>query len=302
MKTRTLLLLATLCAAPLALHAQQSTLGEGNSYAWAANFGWIEMKPNRPSAGDGFRFGEFSCSGYLWSATIGWIHCGDGTPADNISYANSSNTDYGVNHSGTGDLSGLAWSANTGWINFGWATLDRGNPNRPRVDLGTGNFAGYAWSATCGWINLGTGILKTDTMAITDSDNDGISDAYEYAYTNGLGTMTAISNSDGDAASDLKEYLALTNPLDPQNFLRVTAITPVNPNGTATSLSWTSSPARRYVVERSNDLGQTNPWHPSPQDPQSFGADSGGVTTRTTLDVASPTRFFRVKAVVPLQP
>ena len=301
MRTHALCLLGLLLALPT-LHAQQSTLGEGDSYAWAANFGWIEMTPNRPSAGDGFRFGEASCSGYLWSATIGWIHCGDGTPANNISYVNSSNTDYGVNHTGSGDLSGLAWSANTGWINFGWATLDPGNPNRPRVDLATGNFAGYAWSATCGWINLGTGILKTDTMAITDSDNDGISDAYEYAYTNGLGTMTAISNSDGDAASDLKEYLALTNPLDPQSFLRVTAITPVNPNGTATSLSWTSSPARRYVVERSNDLGQTNPWHPSPQDPQSFGADNGGVTTRTTLDVASPTRFFRVKAVVPLQP
>ena len=299
MKIHPSFLLAALCVSPL--HGQQSTLGAGDSYAWAANFGWIEMTPSRPNVGDGFRFGEASCSGYLWSATIGWIHCGDGAPANKISYANDGNTDYGVNHSGTGDLSGLAWCANTGWLNFGWATGDPENPNRPRVDLGTGNFSGYAWSANCGWINLGSGHLKTDTMAITDSDNDGISDAYEYAYTNSLGTMTAISNSDQDSVSDVLEYLALTNPFDSQSYLRVTAITPVNPNGTATSLTWISSPARRYVIERSTDLGLTNPWHPSPHDPQSFGADNGSVTTRTTLDVAAPTRFFRIKAEVPLQ-
>lgn len=49
-------------------------------------------------------------------------------------------------------------------------------------------------------------------------------------------------------------------------------------------------------------LGQTNLWHPSPQDPNSFGADNGSVTTRTTLNVASLVRVFRVEAVVPLQP
>lgn len=302
MKAKHLITL-TFAATPVLLHAQQSTLGEGNSYAWAANFGWIEMRPNRPNTGDGFRFGEFSCAGWLWSANTGWIHCGDGTPADGIQYANNSNTDYGVNHVGTGELSGLAWSANTGWINFGWWTLEPTNPNRPRVDLQNGNFSGYVWSANCGWINLGTGILKTDSMPVTDSDGDGISDAFEIAYTGGLGTMNGTSDQDGDGFSDKAEYLALSNPLSPQSFLRITKVEKAAPlDGTATALTWTSSAARRYVIEGSADLGQAQPWAVSNLDPQSFSADAGAETTRTSNHAASDKRFFRVKPIMPLQP
>ena len=297
------LILTGLVTFSAALHAQQSTLTTGNSSAWSANLGWIEMKPERPNAGDGFRFGEVICSGYLWSANTGWIDCGDGSPANNISYANDSNTDYGVNHNGTGDLSGLAWSANTGWINFGWTDGDPTNANRPRVDLGSGDFSGYAWSANCGWINLGTGILKTGTMIIVDSDSDGISDAFEYAYTGGLGTMSAVSNSDGDSASDVDEYIAFSNPFNSQSYLRVTDVEQAAPHdGTATALTWTSSPRRRYVIEGSNDLGQTLPWAVSNLDPQSFSADAGAETTRTSLHAAVSRRFFRVTPVIPLQP
>lgn len=260
------------------------------------------MTPHRPNPGDGFRFGEVSCAGWLWSSSIGWIFCGDGTPADNISYSNNDNTDYGVNHYATGDLYGLAWSPNTGWINFGWWTLDPENPNRPRVDLYYGTFSGYAWSANCGWINLGSGYLKTDTMIVTDTDGDGISDPFEIAYTGGLGTMNSTSDQDGDGFSDKAEYMAMTNPINAQSFFKVTQITPVNVDGSATSLTWTSSRARLYQIERSNDLGITDPWHKSLLDTPVFYPDNGLQTTRATLDLATPKRFFRVKSVIPLQP
>jgi hypothetical protein len=292
-----------LTATATLLHAQQSTLGEGDSYAWSGNLGWIEMTPHRPNPGDGFRFGEVACAGWIWSANTGWIHCGDGTPANGIYYLNENGTDYGVNHYATGDLYGLAWSPNTGWINFGWWTLEPNNPNRPRVDLQTGGFSGYVWGANTGWINLGTGILKTDSMIIEDSDNDGISDAWERAYADGdLTVMNGSSDFDKDGRSDLAEYQAMTNPLNPASFLKVTEVNPLTAGGTTTALTWTSSRTRLYRIETSIDLGVSDNWEVSPLDPQTFTPDDAATTTRNTQNPAAEKRFFRISPVIPLQP
>ncbi|MES2921693.1 MAG: hypothetical protein V4819_09105 [Verrucomicrobiota bacterium] len=290
MKTILLLLLGAL---PV---LAQSTINSTQKYAWAGNTGWLDF---RPDAARGFRFGEFSCAGWIWSPNIGWIDCGDGMPVNHINYGNDNNSDYGVNHYGTGNLYGMAWSPNTGWINFGWANLDPENPNRPRVDLTTGEFSGYAWGANTGWISLAG--VKTDRMEFPDSDNDGISDAYEYAYTGGLGTLGKDADADKDGHSDKEEYLTMTNPIDSQSFFKVTAVAP-NPGGSETALTWTSAPNRRYVIEVSTDLGMGDPWHKSALDPQSFTADAGSSTTRTSYDIAAPKRFFRVGALIPLQP
>lgn len=293
-------LLSFACASLLltaSASAATSTIEAAAHHAWSANTGWIDF---RSDSDRGFRFGEFSCAGWLWSPNLGWIDCGDGSPANHIYYANDNNTDYGVNHHGTGDLYGMAWSPNTGWINFGWATLDPGNAHRPRVDLLTGQFTGYAWSANCGWISLDG--VKTTRMEIPDTDSDGISDAFEMAYAGNLTTLRAKHDQDADGFSDLEEYESMTNPFDSASFFKVTKVEQASADGSATKLTWTSAPNRRYIVEHSTDLGATNPWHVSPLDPAQFIADSGESTTRTTLDVAAPRRFFRVKSVIPLQP
>jgi len=293
--------LASLALASLLLAAPasgtSSTTDANAHHAWSANTGWIDF---RPDADKGFRFGEFSCAGWLWSPNLGWIDCGDGTPANHIYYANDSNTDYGVNHHGTGDLYGMAWSPNTGWINFGWATLDPGNASRPRVDLVTGEFTGFAWSANCGWISLAG--VKTTRMEFPDTDSDGISDAYEMAYAHDLTTLGPNHDQDDDGFSDVGEYESMTNPFDPGSFFKVTKVEQASADGSATKLTWTSAPNRRYVVEHSSDLGADSKWRVSPLDPAQFTADSGEFTTRTTLGVAAPRRFFRVKSVIPLQP
>lgn len=271
-----------------------STINTTNHYAWSGNTGWIDFRAERPNAGDGFHFGEFACSGYLWSPNIGWINCGNGSPVDGVQYANDNHTNYGVNHTGTGDLYGLAWAPNIGWINFGWWTLEPTNSARPRVDLITGEFSGYAWSANCGWINLGTSQLKTDRMEIVDTDGDGISDVFEIGYTGSLTNMTASSDTDNDGVSDKNEYIFVTNPIGITAPFKITRFTKTGPS--FYDLEWPSSPARIYAIEAKPNLTDTN-WV--------FLGDvlaSSGASTIQPLNLGAPQVFLRVGAKIPLQP
>ena len=285
------------CFLQLPSHAQQSNLGEGDSYAWAANVGWIDLIPKRPNPLDGIVVTDTHLSGFAWSDSTGWINFGDGTPAGGIRYSNADGSDSGVNHDGAGNLSGLAWSANLGWINFGWATPS--DANRPRFNLVTGAFTGLAWSSNAGWINLDTGILKTDSMCVVDSDNDGISDAWEYLRTslaNGgestpeLITLTATGDADSDGLSDLSEYAADTDPFDAGDQL---AILDFQPAATASTLTWTSRPTRLYRIAQGTDLAT---WVRS----LLLTPDAGDSTTRIQRHDPGPRRFFKVEAVVPL--
>lgn len=279
----------------LAITHAASTINSTNHYAWSGNTGWMDFRPERPNTGDGFKFGEFSCSGWIWSPNLGWINCGNGSPADGVSYGNNDNADFGVNHYGTGDLYGLAWAPNVGWINFGWWTLEPANTNKPHVNLATGEFSGYAWSANCGWINLGTGLLKTDSMDIVDSDHDGISDAFEMGYVGNLTTMNGTSDYDGDGQSDKAEYIAATNPLSPNSALKITRINKLT-NVNSVEMEWTSSPARVYDLEGKPNLMDTN-WIYLGTVP---GATGG--STAQAIEAGVPQAFFRVGVKLPLQP
>lgn len=139
-------------------------------YAWSGNAGWIDLAPSaetQVSAAPGV------LQGYAHAPNFGWIHFGDGSPADGKLYSNTSNTDFGVNHNGTGELSGYAYSANIGWINFGWASPT--DPNRPRVDLINGAASGYAYSGNIGWINLNDlTIPGARTELFTSNDGDTV--------------------------------------------------------------------------------------------------------------------------------
>ena len=283
--------LALLVVGGLALPSPAATtVNATNKFAYGANIGWMDW---RGDTNNGASIGEYVCAGYIYSANVGWIHLGSGVPTNGIRYQNNSPTDYGVNHDGLGNLRGYAYGANIGWINFE-------NLGAPKVDLGTGRFSGSVYSANCGWISLSNAfaVVRTDTIAAgTDSDGDGIADAWERSRTNTLTAFTASSDTDGDGVTDRNEYFADSSPLNAADYLRITACSTA-PGGTAVTVTWRSAPTRVYHIQQT--LGLTAPsWFDS-----GLGliTPDGASTTRAFAGTNAPMRFYRVKASKPLTP
>ena len=273
-----------------------STVDPANAVAWGGNVGGLNW---RPSTADGVLTGEYVCSGMVWAANAGWINMGSGAPANGIRYQNTDGADCGVNLLADGSLRGLAWGANIGWVNF--------EPlGDPRVDYATGKLTGYAWGANVGWIHLGDVTFGVATQSIApgaDSDNDGIADAWELQRA---GNLLALGGNigggggdyDGDGISDAQEYRADTDPLNPNDRFRITNLALDFDPVVEFSLTWTSSTARSYVIESRESLS-TGQWADA-----GLGTlgGAGGLQTRTFGGPASATRFFRVRACLPLQP
>lgn len=273
------------------LSLAQSTISTTDRYAYAANAGWIDL---RPSAANGVRLTETYLSGYAYAGNIGWIHFGDASPNNGHTYANSSRTDYGVNLDKLGNLTGYAYSANVGWINFEQV---RGSA---RLNFNTGKITGHAYGANIGWISLDTpsSDLLASTIACPDTDGDGIADAYEMLNFSNLTTANASSDADADGHSDSEEYLAGTDPRDREDFLRITEQT-FDIAAEKASFTFTSKPNRLYSIESNTSL--SGPWEDS-----NLGTITPSTGTTTSPGFVrleeDPKRFFRVVAHKPLQP
>ncbi len=284
------LLAATLLACFFASTVGATTINATNKSAYGANLGWLDW---RGDTTNGAVIGEYVCSGYLYAANAGWIHLGNGSPSDGIRYRNLSTNDFGVNHDGMGNLRGFAYGANIGWINFE-------NLGAPKVNLKDGTLSGHIYSANCGWISLSNAVAfgQTDFLAPgLDKDGDGITDAWELTYTNNLAAFSMITDTDGDGVSDYHEYLADTDPTDPNDKLVITEYD-TTPGGTEATLTWQSKLTRRYHLEKSLDLAAPI-WLDS-----GLGmiAPDTPTTTRMLADTNASLRFYRVKAMKPLSP
>ncbi len=117
-------------------------------FAWAENVGWLNWRDANNGA-DGVEVRGDHLAGYIWGENIGWINVGNGSGP----YANTDNTNFGVNIAVDGSLSGFAWGENVGWINFSGGAM-AAPPQPARLDAGAMRFFGYAWGENIGWINL----------------------------------------------------------------------------------------------------------------------------------------------------
>ncbi len=161
---------AVLTAALLAGAAlAASNVAPSRKFSWSENAGWLNWR-DADSANSGVRVYRTYCSGYAWGENIGWINFGSGAPAGGT-YANTNNTNFGVNIGPSGECSGYAWGENVGWINFN--TVPTQGAQGARYSVGTARFTGYAWGENIGWINLDDASAYICAL-LTDLNADGI--------------------------------------------------------------------------------------------------------------------------------
>lgn len=166
------------------------------------------------------------------------------------------------------------------------------------MDLRTGRFTGYAYSANCGWISLSntSAYVQTDSIDPGTLAPDGLPIAWLLTYF-GSTNVNANADADGDGMSNRQEYIAGTDPTDPNDKLQITGFS-AGPGGTLATLTWQSTPMRFYFIQKTLDL------NPSTWVDSGLGllSPDGASTTRAFTETNAPTRYYRVRAVRPLSP
>ena len=151
------------------------------------------------------------------------------------------------------------------------------------VNYGGGRATTFHYDAT-------GNLLRQADSVFTDTDNDGMPDAWELSF---FGTLSRDGRGDfdGDGMSDVAEFLAGTLPNNPGSLLRLdTFLTEVL---AGTEVSWDSVGGVTYRVQFQNSLGDPG-WNDLPGDVTAVGT----TTTKTdTTTSGESERFYRVQVV-----
>lgn len=248
-----------------------------NKNAWAENAGWVNAAP--PTSGVTVRFSGTSgyLTGYVWGENIGWIKLGDssGGPYNNIS-AN----DWGVNLNSASNLTGYAWGENVGWIKF--------DPVNGGVilDMTTGRLSGNAWGENIGWIRFKGNAPDYNVRTLAfDQQPQGTPNWWLANY--GLSSENTIGIKGIPAWQD---YVADTDPTNPDSYLRITAIS----NRPAATVYFSSSARRYYTLQRRGNLLSGEWTNVTTQ----VGIQGSGGLVSLQDTATSTQRFYRVAVKV----
>ncbi|NLG34973.1 MAG: hypothetical protein GX548_06440, partial [Lentisphaerae bacterium] len=143
-------------------------------------------------------------------------------------------------------------------------------------------------------------IHQGELTGVTDSDGDGMPDDYESTYFGGATSGDPDGDGDGDGMGNYAEYIAGTDPTDPDGVLDLTPLPPLPPAEQAVLFQWPSVSGRVYSLWASTDLVAN---------PSVFTQQAGGIaatppfnTFTGALPAAAGTYYYRLRVDWPDAP
>ena len=259
--------------------AANTGIDSEEKYAWGENIGWCNAGATNYGVQIHFDGTEGWLSGFIWGESVGWIKVGG--DAGGV-YASTTSNNWGLNMDVDGNLSGFAWGENIGWINFSHQY------DTVKVDRVTGKFSGFAWSETVGYLNFGDDSwhygVRTEAF---DSQQKGTPNWWLDDQN------VAEEDDEGDSVPAWKEYVADTDPNDPNSFLHIMEIDVTS--ATNRIVFSPSSSQRYYTLMQSTNL-LSNDWNPvSNQENIQYGTNG---TNQLFNESTATQQFYRVDVKV----